>query len=222
MGLAARSKHQFSWVILAIAGVLVAVASLVFDAVRLDLIDAGDVFSAVVWVLLSLADGPFAYVVLSLGAGISSIRLREAIGKSLVSLGCALFSYYTLSIVLMLRPQDAVGHFLVQAVFWCLAAVGISVVMAPLACRMNDKSYPYSQAAAGVVVGLLGAPYWYMLLTTYADGLFLISLVLCSLIPVMFLLYRLRYKNYLQLAIAVLLTSVLSVAGMLVIYQLSY
>lgn len=222
MNSGALPKHRFSWVALIIAGILVAIASLVFDAVRFDLIASGDFFSAIIWVLLSLADGPFAYALLSLGAGISSIRPREAIVKSLVSLGFALFSYYALSLVLELRPQDAIGNFLFQAVFWCLAAVVISVTMAPLACKMTDKSYPYKQAAAGVVASLLGAPYWYMLLTTYSDGLFYISLLVCALIPILFLLYRLRYKNYLHLVLSVLITSILCVVGMLVIYQLSY
>lgn len=222
MGVKTLSRPGLSWVLLAIAGVLVAIASLLFDALRFDLLSSGDLFSATLWLLLSLADGPFAYALLPLAAGMSSSRPREAVLKSLVGLGLALLTYYALSIGLGLRPHDALGRFLLQAIFWCVAATGLSLIMAPLAQKMSDRSCPYSQAAAGAIIGLIGAPCWHLYLTTYSDGLFQISLLIPAVLPALFLLYRLRYKGYPQLAIAIASTSILSIVGLTAIYHLSY
>lgn len=215
-------KTRLSWILFAVAGILIAIASLLFDALRFDLLTSGDMFSAVPWLLLSLTEGPFAYVLLSLIAGMSSSYPKEASLKSLVSLGFALLTYYILSIGLGIRPPEAISRFLFQAVFWCVAAIGLSLIMAPLACKMTDKNFAYRQAASGMAASLLGAPYWYLYLTTYSDGLFQLSLLVPAVIPVLFLVYRLRYKGYLQLALSVILTSILAIVGMTLIYQLSY
>lgn len=222
MGVSSKKMQRLSWVLLPMAGAAVAISSLAFDTLRFDLLQSNNILTNILWVVLSLADGSFAYVLLSLVAGMSSKSIKEAITKSLLSLGCALICYYTLSIGLGLRPSDAVARFLLQAIFWGIAACGLSVTMAPLAYKMSDANCPYRQAAAGVVAALLGAPYWYDLVTVYADGLFYVSLLVCAGLPALFVLYRLRYKGYVQLALSVVLTSIICVMGLLAIYQLSY
>ncbi len=222
MGAKALKNPGLSYLCMAAVGILIALASLAFDAFGFNLMRSDDILSSALWLLLSFADGPFAYALLPLLAGISSQRSRDAIGKSLLGLAFALFTYYALSIVLGLRSQDALRPFLLQAFLWSIAALVLSLVMAPLACKMGDKSFQYRQAAAGVLAGLLGAPYWFVYLSTDSDGLFQLSLLTCALIPVFFLLYRLRYRAILQLVLAVLITSVMCVIGILTIYQLSY
>lgn len=215
-------KQRVSWVVLALAGVAVALASLLFDAWRFDLLSSSNGFAAVLYVFLSLSDGSFAYVLLPLCAGVSSRGPREAMAKSGLSLALALITYYVATIGFNIRPTDATGRLLMQAALWCLAAALLSVIVAPLAFKMTVNNYPYRQVAAGIVLSVLGAPYWFALATQYADGLFLVSELVCSVIPVVLLLYRLRYKNYLQLFISTGITSVVCVTALFAIYQLGY
>lgn len=215
-------KQKLSWIVMSVAGVLVALASLAFDALRFDLVESGDFLSSLLWILLSFADGSFAYVLLVLCAGISSQRPLEATFKSGLSLFCALGTYYVLSIGLGIRPAEETGRLLFQAIFWCIAAALLCLIVAPLAYKMTDKSYPFNQAAAGVVLSLLAAPYCFTLVTRYSDGIYFVSTLLCAATPLVMIVYRLRYKQYMQLFISVILTSVVCIAGLLAIYRLGY
>lgn len=218
----ANQKHIYSWLFIMIIGWLVGTGTLLFDQWQFMLITSSNIIHHILWIILYGCSGTFAYVCIAIIAGLTSNTPQKAIYKAFFGLTNALLIYYFISIFFHLRPIDATKQFLFQASFWFLAAFILSITIAPLSQKMMDPQFRYAQIASGVIFGFLGAPYWYNLLTSYSDGLYLIGNSLCAIIPIIMIFLKMRHGKRVSLILATIFTSLICILGLFLIYYISY